>query len=250
MQRLKLAFWPTVFAIPAIVIMLGLAVWQVQRMNWKTALIDRLHSRMAEPAIDAATVAADPAAAEYRKVRLVGTFLHDKEIHLLARSLNRNVGVHIVTPLRLESGEIVLFNRGWVPEQRKDPARRPEGQVSGTVTVEGIVRLTEADIKGWFIPDNQPDRNVWLTVDVAAMRRAVGVPDAPGLKADRWWVAADAKPNPGGYPIGGQTRVNLPNDHLQYAITWLLLACTLVAVYVVYHWRRQHPAAPPPPERG
>ncbi|HKU94391.1 MAG TPA: SURF1 family protein [Vineibacter sp.] len=250
MQRLKLAFWPTVFAVPAIVIMLGLAVWQVQRMTWKTALIDRLHSRMAEPAIDAAAVAADPAAAEYRKVRLVGTFLHDKEIHLLARSLNRNVGVHIVTPLRLESGEIVLFNRGWVPEQRKDPARRPEGQVSGTVTVEGVVRLTEADIKGWFIPDNQPDRNVWLTVDVAAMRRAVGVPDAPGLKADRWWVAADAAPNPGGFPIGGQTRVNLPNDHLQYAITWLLLACTLAAVYVAYHWRRQHPVAPPPPERG
>lgn len=250
MLRFKPAFWPTVFAVPAIIVMLGLAVWQVQRMTWKEALIDRLHSRMAQPAIDAATVAADPPAAEYRKVRLVGTFLHDKELHLLARSLNRNVGLHIITPLRLENGGIVLFNRGWVPEQRKDPARRAEGQIKGVVTVEGLVRLTEAGIKGWFVPENRPERNVWLTVDVAAMRAAAGVPDSPELKADQWWVAADAAPNPGGFPIGGQTRVNIPNDHLQYAITWFLLAVTLAVIYVVYHQRRQHPSAAPPPERG
>ncbi|WP_178133880.1 SURF1 family protein [Vineibacter terrae] len=250
MARFKPTFWATVCVVPAILLMLGLATWQFQRMAWKGELIQRLHTRMAEAPIDAAAVAADPAAAEYRKVRLVGTFLHDKELHLLARSLNRNVGLQVVTPLRLQSGEVVLFNRGWVPEERKDPARRPEGQVSGTVTVEGVVRLTEAGVGGWFVPENRPDRNVWLTVDVAAMRRAAGLPDAPDLKADRWWVAADATPNPGGFPIGGQTRVNLPNDHLQYAITWLLLAATLVVIYVVYHWRRQHPAPPPPPERG
>jgi surfeit locus 1 family protein len=230
--------------------MLGLSVWQVQRMTWKEALIDRLHARMAQAPLDAPAVAADPAGAEYRKVLLVGTFLHDKELHLLARSLNRNVGVQIITPLQLANGDVVLFNRGWVPEERKDPARRGEGQLQGQVTVEGIVRLTEANMKGWFVPENRPDRNVWLTVDIAAMRRAMGVPDAPALKADLWWVAADAAPNPGGYPIGGQTRVNLPNDHLQYAITWFLLAVTLAVVYVVYHWRREHPAPPPPPERG
>jgi surfeit locus 1 family protein len=87
-------------------------------------------------------------------------------------------------------------------------------------------------------------------MDLAEMRRAAGLPAATPLRADRWWVAADAAPNPGGYPIGGQTRVNLPNDHLQYAITWFLLALTLVAVYVGYHWRRLNPAPPPPPERG
>ena len=250
MLRFKPALWPTVFTVPAVLVMLGLCVWQIQRMGWKDALIDRLHTNMVQPPLDATAVATDPAAAEYRKVRLVGTFLHDKELHLLARSMNRNVGLHVVTPLRLESGEVVLFNRGWVPESRKDPARRGEGQLAGIVTVEGIVRLTEADLKNWLVPDNQPDRNVWLTVDVAAMRRAAGLPEAPALKADRWWVAADATANPGGFPIGGQTRVNLPNDHLQYAITWFLLAITLVVVYVVYHWRRQRPAVPPPPERG
>ncbi|MGE0424814.1 MAG: SURF1 family protein [Reyranellaceae bacterium] len=250
MRTFKPSLWPTVFSVPAFLVMIGLGVWQLQRMEWKNDLIERLQTRMTMPPLDAQGVAADPKAAEYRKVRLTGTFLHDKELHLLARSLNRNVGLQVVTPLRLESGEVVLFNRGWVPERLKDPARRPAGQVPGLVTVEGVVRLSEAGVKSWFIPDNKPERNVWLTVDVATMRRSAGLPDAPALKADQWFVAADARANPGGYPIGGQTRVNLPNDHLQYAITWFLLALSLVGVYVAYHWHRGRPAPPPIPERG
>jgi surfeit locus 1 family protein len=250
MRHFKPSFWPTIFSIPAFLIMVGLGVWQLQRMEWKNDLIERLQTRMTMPPLDAPGVGADPKAAEYRKVRLTGTFLHDKEQHLLARSMNRNVGLQVVTPLRLESGEVVLFNRGWVPERLKDPARRAQGQVPGVVTVEGIVRLSEADVKSWFIPDNKPERDVWLTVDVATMRRTAGLPEAPALKADQWFVAADAAANPGGFPIGGQTRVNLPNDHLQYSITWFLLALSLVGVYIAYHWRRSGPTPPPVPERG
>jgi surfeit locus 1 family protein len=250
MHYFKPSLWPTVFSIPAFLIMIGLGVWQLQRMEWKNDLIERLQTRMTMAPLDAQGVGADPKAAEYRKVRLTGTFLHDKELHLLARSLNRNVGLQVVTPLRLETGEVVLFNRGWVPEQLKDPARRTEGQVPGVVTVEGIVRLSEAEVKSWFIPDNKPERNVWLTVDVATMRRTAGLAEAPVLKADQWFVAADAAANPGGFPIGGQTRVNLPNDHLQYSITWFLLALSLVGVYIAYHWRRGGPTPPPVPERG
>jgi surfeit locus 1 family protein len=52
------------------------------------------------------------------------------------------------------------------------------------------------------------------------------------------FLEAGAAPNPDGLPIGGQTRVNLPNDHLQYAITWFALAVGLAVIYVVYHLRR------------
>lgn len=249
MRNFQPSFWPTVVSVPAFLIMIGLGVWQLQRMEWKNDLITRLQTRMTMAPLDARGVGADPKAAEYRKVRLTGTFLHDQELHLLARSLNRNVGLQIVTPLRLESGEVVLFNRGWIPERLKDPARRTAGQVPGVVTVEGVVRLSEADLKSWFVPENKPERNVWLTMDVATMRRTSGLGEAPALKADAWFVAADAAPNPGGFPIGGQTRVNLPNDHLQYSITWFLLALTLVGVYIAFHWRRDQ-TPPPIPERG
>jgi len=42
----------------------------------------------------------------------------------------------------------------------------------------------------------------------------------------------------GGFPIGGQTNVNIANNHLQYAFTWYSLAITLIVIYFVFHWRR------------
>jgi len=48
-------------------------------------------------------------------------------------------------------------------------------------------------------------------------------------------VEADARANPGGWPLGGQTRVVFRNEHLQYAITWFALAIGLLGVYIAYH---------------
>ena len=68
--------------------------------------------------------------------------------------------------------------------------------------------------------------------DVPAIAGAAGVAVAPVL------IEADATPNPGGWPLGGQTRVDFPNDHLQYAVTWFGLALALLGVYLVYHHSR------------
>ena len=82
------------------------------------------------------------------------------------------------------------------------------------------------------MPDNRPDLNYWFWVDLPAMAEATGLSDvAP------FYIDADATPNPGGWPKGGVTQIDLPNDHLQYAITWFALAAAAVAVYAV--WRRQ-----------
>ncbi|HMA15804.1 MAG TPA: SURF1 family cytochrome oxidase biogenesis protein, partial [Kiloniellaceae bacterium] len=56
---------------------------------------------------------------------------------------------------------------------------------------------------------------------------------------DTFFLEADATPNPGGLPIGGQTRVNLPNDHLEYAITWYSFAVILVVIWFLYSYRRE-----------
>jgi surfeit locus 1 family protein len=74
--------------------------------------------------------------------------------------------------------------------------------------------------------------NYWFWVDPPAMAAATGLSDvAP------FYIDVDATPNPGGWPKGGVTRIDLPNDHLQYAITWFALAAAAVIVYAV--WRRQ-----------
>jgi surfeit locus 1 family protein len=177
-------------------------------------------------------VKGDPLVHEYGRAKIAGTFLHDKEFHLAARSMKNTVGMQIVTPIRTDDGRIVLFDRGWAPSEKKEPDKRAAGQVAGRVELTGIVRRSQ--VQRQFAPDNVPDKNVWFHVDVPLMRKLAGGAADPRL--DTFFLEADATPNPGGLPIGGQTHLDIPNDHLQYAITWLGIAFALIGVYIAFHW--------------
>ena len=233
MIRLRPLLWPTLFSLPALVLCLGLSLWQMERREWKLGILERIaHNQAAAPIALDELLKGDPLDHEYGRVKIAGTFLHDKEFHLAARSMNNTVGMQIVTPLSTDDGRIVLFDRGWVPSEKKDPATRAAGQIPGKVELTGVVR--RAQVKPYFVPDNAPDKNVWFTVDVPTMRRMAGGRSDPGL--DAFFLEADATPNPGGLPIGGQTHLDIPNDHLQYAITWFGIALALIGVYLAYHW--------------
>jgi surfeit locus 1 family protein len=233
MFKLRPALWPTLFSLPVLLVCLGLGVWQMERREWKRDILDRIAANQAAPAMTLEELLrGDPLRHEYGKVNVTGTFLHDKEFFLAARSLKNKVGLHVVTPVRTDDGRIVLFDRGWIASEARDPAKRAAGQVRGRVEIAGIVRRTQEQRQ--FAPENAPDRNVWFHVDVPLMRRMAGA--APDPVLDGFFLDADAAPNPGGTPIGGQTRLDIPNDHLQYAITWFLIAVALAGVYLAYHW--------------
>jgi surfeit locus 1 family protein len=233
MFRLRPALWPTLISLPILVVSLGLGVWQMERREWKRDILDRMATNQAAaPLTLDELLRGDPLRAEYGRVKLAGTFLYDKEFYLAARSLKNTVGLQVVTPVRTDDGRIVLFDRGFIPQEKKDPAKRAEGQLAGPVELTGIVRRNQQQRQ--FAPDNAPDRNVWFHVDVPLMRSMAG--GTPDPKLDSFFLEADAKPNPGGVPVGGQTRLDIPNDHLQYAITWFLIALALAGVYLAYHW--------------
>jgi surfeit locus 1 family protein len=219
--------------LPIVLFSLGLGVWQMDRREWKRGILDRIAvNQAAAPMPFDELVKGDPLRREYGRVRVSGTFLHDKEFYLAARSLKDKVGMQVVTPLRLDDGTIILFDRGWIPSEKKDPARRAEGQIPGNVDLTGIVRRSQ--VKRQFAPDNDPAKNFWFHVDVPLMRQMAGGKADPVL--DTFFLESDATPNPGGVPIGGQTRLDIPNDHLQYAITWFLIALAGAGVYLAYHW--------------
>ena len=101
------------------------------------------------------------------------------------------------------------------------------------VTVTGIVRMPE--IQGLFIPDNEPEANRWFWRDLKAMAQSMFPGGTVALAP--FFLEAEKSEVPGGWPEGGQTRAELPNNHLQYAITWFLLAACLVVIYVAYVWK-------------
>jgi surfeit locus 1 family protein len=227
--------WPTLFTIPALIVLLGLGTWQVQRLHWKEGLIaDRTARTTAAPiALPAPGAPLSPVALtdlDFRHGTATGVFQHEREMYIAARTMEGSVGYQIVTPLQQADGSVVLVNRGWVPETRKNPAKRAEGQLAGTVTVDGAIRAP--GVQHWLQPDNQPVQNIWFWSDLPAMAAHAGI--APDKLVPVFLEAGPAL-NPGGLPVGGQTKVNLPNDHLQYAITWYALAAALAVIYVLYH---------------
>jgi len=231
--QLRPALWPSVVSLVIFSVALGLGIWQMERREWKRGILDRMAVNQAAAPISLdELLKGDPLRHEYGRVKVAGTFVHDKEFYLAARSLKNKVGLQVVTPLRTDDGRIVLFDRGWIPQEAKDPARRAAGQVSGRVELTGVLRRNQE--RRQFAPENEPDRNIWFHVDVPLMRSMAG--GKPDPKLDAFFLDADAAANPGGLPVGGQTRFDIPNDHLQYAITWFLIALALAGVYLAYHW--------------
>ena len=231
MRNFKPGLLPTLIAVPGIVMMIGFGIWQLERLAWKNGLLARIEARMAAPAVTPDSLSGDPAQDEYRHVRLRGKIVVERELFQVARSLNGNVGSHVLSAFALDNGKTVLIDRGWVPDERKEPARRAAGQLKDTVELIGVVRLSQQS--GWFTPNNDAARNVWFYIDVPAMQKTLGI-----AADSAYWYAIEAPANPGGFPIGAQTRVNIPNDHLQYAITWFAFALSLGAIYLLYGRRR------------
>lgn len=104
----------------------------------------------------------------------------------------------------------ILVNRGFVPKKKVNPETRQKGQVLGEVDLVGIVRLTET--RKPFVPENSPQQNHWHYRDLEAMAKMTG--------ADPIFIDADFESTAPGGPIGGQTRVTLRNEHMQYIMTW------------------------------
>jgi len=213
-------------------LLLGLGTWQIERLQWKEGLIaERQAAVTAPPAPLPATLAA-ARGLEFHRLRAVGSFLNDHELYLHATNAAGDAGYQVVTPLRVPGGAFLLVDRGFVPAERKAPQSRLAGEREGEVSVTGLLRVPAAGRPGWFVPDNDPARNEWFYVDLPAMAKAASLdPVLP------FYLDADASPNPGGWPVGGQTVLDLPNNHLQYAITWYALAAGLLTVYVAV-WRR------------
>ena len=237
-HRFRPALWPTLMVIPALLILVALGTWQLQRLEWKTALIDRIEHGMAVPPVTMPATFDDPAAWDYRAVTVEGEFLHDRELPVGPRTWRGRVGYHIVTPLlRTDRPDApaVLVNRGWVPNDRLDPATRTDGLPAGRVTVQGVLRLPAE--QGWLQPDNDPVANRWFWTDPAAMAEQAGLDAVAPLVLE-----AGAGSAPETLPIGGQTRVDIPNNHLHYALTWYGLAVVLAVIYIAAHLRRPHRA--------
>lgn len=216
-HRRRLLIAPLVAAIVAL--LAGLGVWQVQRLGWKTDLINRVEARLAAPVSDAPGPADWPAleqsADEYRRVTVTGTYLLDAD-RLVKAVTEYGGGYWVMSPLQTPEGWTLWINRGFVPQDRSGPTDRPLPDDPQMIT--GLLRVTQPG--GGFLRKNDPAADRWYSRDIAALTASAEIENAAPyfIDADR---SGDA------LPIGGLTVVTFRNTHLAYAVTWFVLAAGL-----------------------
>jgi surfeit locus 1 family protein len=221
--------------------LLALGTWQVERLHWKEGLLADISERRGAPPVALSaieTMAASGGDIEYRTVTATGRYLNNKERHFFATYAGAP-GFYVYTPLQLDDGRYVFINRGFVPYDAKEPEMRMQGQLTGERTVTGLARARLAGKPSFVVPDNDLAKNIFYWKDLDAMV------SSDGLAKDKvlpFFIDADDTPNPKGMPIGGVTIIDLPNDHLQYALTWYGLAATLVVIVAIVWFRKRRAA--------
>jgi surfeit locus 1 family protein len=230
----------------------ALGTWQVFRLQWKLALIERVDQRVHAAPAPAPAMAQWPRlnaeADDYRRVRLSGVLLDGATTQVLA-SLERGIGYWALTPLCTADGGIVMVNRGFIPAgvggwkpqpappmAAADACKAAQGPV---VSFSGLLRLTEVAGR---LRQNEPARNYWYTRDVQAIAQARGLPAVAPYFVDADAASARAAGAVAGeQPVGGLTVISFVNNHLVYAITWYALALMVAAatVWVIRDARKQ-----------
>jgi surfeit locus 1 family protein len=227
---------PGALAIAGIAILTALGIWQLERRSWKEALIATLQTRLNAPQGALPVPGTWPHLTaedmEFRRVRFTGQFLHAQEALVYAtgsrlRDDANGPGYWVFTPARRPDGSLIVVDRGFVQEARKDPQSRSAGLTSAPVDIVGVMRWPES--RGLFTPNDEPARNLWFVRDHRAIAAAKG-----WERVAPFYIEQESPPAPSGVPSVARLTVNLPNDHLQYALTWFALAIALAGVFVAF----------------
>lgn len=222
-------FWPTLISIPALIILIILGSWQVQRLQWKTALIADLQARSTAAPVALPAASAELEEMEFQRIAATGEFSHDQELYLTGRTYEGNAGFHVVTPFTAADGTRILVNRGWVSEAYREPEKRPFSLTEGSATLTGIIRRPQR--KGYFVPENEPDAGFWFTLKPQEMAAHLGQDEI----ITTYYVDAVREGEVITLPIAAEVGIDVPNAHLNYALTWYGLALSLIGVYVAFH---------------
>jgi surfeit locus 1 family protein len=217
----KRMIFPFLLGLVGAVILVSLGTWQLQRLSWKAGIIAEIEAR-----IGAAPVAVpanpDPVRDRFLPVTATGT-ITDAELDVLVSVKNVGPGYRIISAFETEDGRRILLDRGFVADARKgDPRPAVEATVTGNLHwPEEVDSFTPA-------PDLR--RNIWFARDVPAMADALETEPVMIILRDT------TEPDPAVTPLPVDS-AGIPNDHLEYAITWFGLAIVWVGMTAFLLWR-------------
>ena len=215
---------PLSFGIAGIAVLLWLGTWQLERLQWKRGILADIDARIAAAPMPVPATP-DPVQDRYQPVALQGEFMGDT-LRVLVSQKQIGAGYRLIAALNTDIGP-VLVDRGFVPVAAPMPPL-PQGpvQVAGN--------LHWPDDRNSATPENDVAGNTWFARDLAQM--AAQLQTRPLLVVARQINPAEAGVTP--LPVDSSA---IPNDHLNYAITWYSLAVVWAAMTLYFLWRNRRP---------
>lgn len=213
--------FPLLLGLVGCAVLVSLGLWQLHRLEWKRAILAGIEARVALPPVALPPAHGDSRALKYTPVTVEGRT--GPEIHVLSGMHGQGAGYEVITALTTPDGRHILLDRGFVPEAGKDAPRPP-------VELKVLGNLHWPQEAGSSTPEPDLPRNIWFARDVTRMAAALGTESllvvARSVEGDRQGLT----------PVPVSTS-GIPNDHLNYAITWFSLAGVWAGMTVFLLWR-------------
>ena len=210
----------SVLTILGLGVLCTLGTWQLQRLEWKEDLLAKIESGTAET-YDVLTLDHLKPENEFLKGRLIGRFDFGKEIAIKPRTYDGKPGIHIITPFILESGQTILINRGWAPDDYNLGAG-PDGENDA---VDIMLRVPVKP--NMFVPQNRPEQNEWYALNIEQISKAMNLSTVLPVAG----YELNMKDRESEHPFAHALKIKLNNNHMQYAMFWYAMAVIMLGVF-------------------
>ncbi|HEX8569867.1 MAG TPA: SURF1 family protein [Caulobacteraceae bacterium] len=229
----------TIGFLVALVVLTGLGVWQLQRLQWKRALLQRIENAQVQPAValeEALKAHRDGLDVEYARVVTDCPGIDQAAYLKLFAVRERVIGFRAVSACEVDDTSYgsILVDRGFVAEGDTGRMPAPGGSSPKHRPVVGVLRLPEPPT--FVTPEDRPAENAWFRRDVAAMAKALNARAPAPL-----FLMLESPPPPGFGPTPAPLPAAVSNRHLGYALTWFGLAAALIAVYAAMLLKGRRP---------
>ncbi|MBU0779698.1 MAG: SURF1 family protein [Alphaproteobacteria bacterium] len=224
---LRKIFFPVLMGVAGCAVLIALGTWQVQRLTWKTAILDQITATIIAPPV-ALPANPDPVADEYLPVMVSGQII-GAPLSVLVSTADNGAGYRTITAFQTDAGRTIAADFGFLSLDDRGAAL-PTGQVTLTGNL-----LWPDEVDNWT-PEPDVATGIWFARDLPAMATALNA-EPILLVARNIDPVSPTVPMPVG--IEG-----IPNDHLGYAITWFMLAIgwALMTGLLIFRTLRQKDA--------
>ena len=218
---MKKSFLFSIFVFTFITLFCFLGTWQLYRLQWKQILISEISSGLKSPPIKYSALINK----NYQRVTLVGVYNFKNQIYLYSLNEKGQPGFDVITPFKTSGGENVLINRGWI---RKELKNKPKINLIENRKIQGFLKKNIK--KNIFKPKNNIKENIWFSINLIDVKKITGQ-----NFTDFIVYLEDEKINA---PSPKKISIDLPNNHLKYAITWYSISISIF-FYFLYFRRQQ-----------